>query len=87
MEINVIIKNAEFQIQRVFQHSFMMKHIRLLYCKYRTIWNIKIQFNSRAMFFLPLSSEMTCTSSYPSSGSTSRLCFAMALEITAGVLS
>ena len=30
---------------------------------------------------------MTCTSSYPSSGSTSRLCFAMALEITAGVLS
>lgn len=39
------------------------------------------------MSFLPLSSEMTCTSSYPSSGSTSRLCFAMALEITAGVLS
>lgn len=30
---------------------------------------------------------MTCTSSYPSSGSTSRLCFAMALETTAGVLS
>lgn len=30
---------------------------------------------------------MTCTSSYPSSGSSSRLCFAMALETTAGVLS
>lgn len=37
--------------------------------------------------FLPFSSEMTCTSSNPSSGSTSRLCFAMALAITAGVLS
>lgn len=35
----------------------------------------------------PLSSEMTCTSSYSSAGSVSRLCFSIALWITAGVLS
>lgn len=35
----------------------------------------------------PLSSEMTWTSSYSSAGSESRLCFSIALWITAGVLS
>lgn len=35
----------------------------------------------------PLSSEMTWTSSYSSAGSDSRLCFDIALWITAGVLS